>query len=52
MHKNSKIENPTRKASALAMLLVFRLPSVPSRIMKKSAEPRLARMAMNAIATR
>lgn len=33
---NSKIENPTRKASARAMLLVLRFPSAPSFIMKKS----------------
>lgn len=52
MQTNSKTENPTRNAKARAMLLVFRLPSVPSFIMKKSAEARLAMMAMNASATK
>ena len=52
MHTNSKIENPTRKASARAMLLVFRLPPEPSLSIKKSAEAKLAMMAINANATR
>lgn len=52
MQINSKTENPTRKAKARAMLLVLRLPSVPFFIMKKSAEARLAMMAMNANATK
>lgn len=51
MQINSKIENPTRNASARAMLLVLRLPSVPSFSMKKSADPKLARTAKNAKAT-
>ena len=42
---NSRIEKPTRNASARAMLLVLGLPSRPSRIMKNSAEPRLPMMA-------
>ena len=49
---NSRIEKPTRKASARAMLLVLGLPSRPSRIMKNSAEPRLPMMATNARSTR
>lgn len=52
MQTNSNIENPTRNASARAMLLVLALPPVPSFIMKKSAEARLPRMAKNASATR
>lgn len=45
-------QNPTRNASARAMWLVLALPSRPSFIMKKSAVPRLPRMATNANATR
>ena len=51
MQINSKIENPTRNASARAMLLVLRLPSVPSFSMKKCADRKLARTAKNAKAT-
>lgn len=49
------MENPTRNASARAMPPVFGLPSAPFPepfIMKYRAEPKLARMAMNAIETR
>ena len=52
MQTKSNTEKPTRNASARAMLLVFALPWVPSFIMKKSAEARLARIARNASATR
>ena len=51
MQINIRIENPTRNASARAMLLVLRLPSVPSFSMKKRADPKLARTAKNASAT-
>jgi len=54
MQIKSTTENPTRKASARAMrlppwLVVFLLPL---RIMKKRAEAKLAKMAINARATR
>ena len=52
MQTNNNIENPTRNASARAMLLVLALPAVPSFIMKKSADAKLPRMAKNASATR
>eukprot|EP01041_Mallomonas_annulata_P017537 gene17537-36058_t len=45
MQTKSSTENPMRKASALAMLLVFAFPLAPSFIMKNSAVARLARMA-------
>ena len=52
MQINSTIEKPTRNASARAMLPDFALLPLPPLSMKKSADPRLARMAKNAIATR
>ena len=52
MHTNSRMEKPTRKASARAMLFVFGRPSCPSRIMKNSAEPRLPMIARKARITR
>ena len=54
MQTNSTTEKPTRKASARAM----RLPPwlvvllLPLRIMKKRAEAKLAKIAINARATR
>ena len=52
MQTNSTTDKPILKASALAMLLVFAFPFVPSFIIKKSAVARLARMAKKAMATR
>ncbi len=52
MQPNNRMENPTRKANALAMWLVLAFPLRPSFIMKNSAEPRLARMATKAIANK
>ena len=52
MQMNSRIENPTRIAYARTILLDLALPSCPSFIMKKSAEPRLTMMETKAKATR
>ena len=52
MQTNNSTENPIRKASARAMLLVLTFPLAPSFIMKKSAEAKLASMAKKANATR
>jgi len=52
MQTNSRMENPTRNASARTMLPVLGRPSSPSRIMKNSAEPRLAMIARKATMTK
>jgi hypothetical protein len=49
---NSKIENPTRMAKALAMRLDLEGAFSPPRIMKYKAAARLPKMTTKAIATR
>lgn len=51
MHKNTKIEKPTRNARALNILLVLGLLPVPSFSMYRRAKPRLPMMAANAMMT-
>ena len=52
---NSKMDKPTRKASAFAMLLALLLLSClsfsPPLSMKSMAKPKLAKIAMNPIIT-
>lgn len=64
MQANKRMENPTRKAKALAirpwfdlagvsaLMSSFCVASLPPRIMKNKAEPRLPKIAKNAIATK
>lgn len=51
INKKIRIEKPTRKAKAFTILLDFACPLRPSRIMNTSAEPKLTKIAKNAIAT-
>ena len=51
MHKKIRIEKPTRKASALNILLVLGLVPVPSLNMYNRAKPRLPIMAAKAMMT-
>lgn len=52
MHKNSRMEKPTRKANALAILREVVVPDGLPRSMNNNAAPRLPKMAMNATITR
>ena len=55
MQTNSRIENPTRNASARAIARDFERASAPPssrRIMKYKADPRLATIAMKAMTTK
>ncbi len=51
MHKNTNIEKPTRRASALNILLVLGWVPVPSFSMYQRAKPRLQAIAAKAMVT-